>query len=75
MSARAFGHDDIATLWERMIGGVDLAEERVWERAEALCSSEAGRELQQALVVGRHADLNVELVDWVRAHAAAFFDD
>lgn len=74
-AARAFGHDNIAALWERMIHGVDLAVQRVWERAEVLRSRGAGRELQQALVVGRHADLNVELVNWLRAHADEFVVD
>lgn len=68
-AARAFGYDDIAALWEQMIRGADLAVQQVWERAEALCSSGAGRELQQALVVGRYADLNVELVNWIRVNA------
>ncbi len=75
-AARAFGHEDIAILWERMTRSVDLPAQRGKAPSEVQFSDTgAARELADALVVGRHADLNVELVNWIRAHADGFVDD
>ena len=75
-AARAFGHEDIAVLWERITSGVDLAAQREKAPSDVRFSDTgAARELADALVVGRHAELNVELVNWIRAHVDGFVDD
>lgn len=59
-----------------MTRGVDLAAQRGKAPSEVQFSDPgAARELAHALVVGRHADLNVELVNWIRTHADGFVDD
>lgn len=72
-AARALGYADLAALWDEATRGMDLA---AWFGVfEVPFSSRAALDrLEHEIVAGSRAELNRELVEWLRGRAEVFAD-
>jgi hypothetical protein len=72
-AARFFGRDDVAELWEEATCGMDLPALSGAPHDDVQFTSQPALErLQHELVVGKHADLYPELIDWMRTRPELF---